>query len=278
MPRFMLLLLASWPGTGVLAQERPVPRDERRWIETYVPRLETPSAQLAHARRLKRNLEGAEPEEQAFWRKLSVEAYQAVRVFHTDAAAAAEASFRAGELLRAGGEDERALTEFQNAELLGAGTDFRSRARIEIGHLHRKSGRPREALDAYLRVTADAAGESFRRDDAWYWAGVVWRAEERLDDARGAWRRVAEHGIDALDRIHAFDAIALSYVELGDLEAAAGVLNECLTALSERALEETSEGERVRNALLRMRVVDELQRAIARKNHSSEETRSSRNP
>ena len=127
-------------------------------------------------------------------------------------------------------------------------------------------------------VETDAAGESFRRDDAWYWAGVVWRAEDQLDDARNAWRRVAEHGVDPLDRILAFDAIALSYVELGDLEAAAGVLNQCLAALSERALEETSEGERVRNALLRMRVVDELQRAIARKNHSSEETRSSRNP
>ena len=278
MHRLALCLLACWPAALAPGQERPGSRDERRWIETFVPRLETPAAQLAHARRLKRNLEGAQPEERTFWRKLAVEAYQAVRLFHGDGAAAAEASFRAGELLRAGGEEERALSEFQNAELLGTGTEFRSRARLEIGHLHRKNARPREALDAYLRVTADAAGESFRRDDAWYWAGVVWRAEEQLDDARSAWRRVAEHGIDPLDRVLAFDALALSYLELGDLEAAAGVLNECLTALSERALEETSEGERVRNALLRMRVVDELQRAIARKNHSSEEPRTSRNP
>ena len=277
MRKFVLLLVACWPAVLAAGQERPG-KDERRWIETYVPRLETPTAQLAHARRLKRNLEGAQPEERIFWRKLAVEAYQAVRLFHTDVAAAAEASFRAGELLRAGGEDERALSEFQNAELIGTGTEFRSRARLEIGHLHRKNARPREALDAYLRVTADAAGESIRRDDAWYWAGVVWRAEERLDDARSAWRRVAEHGVDPLDRVQAFDAIALSYLELGDLEAAAGVLNECLAALSERALEETSEGERVRNALLRMRVVDALQRAIARKNDSSAEPRSSRNP
>ena len=208
--RSALAHLLARSAAHPLAQERPAGAgDERRWIETFVPRLETPAAQLAHARRLKRNLEGAEPEERAFWRKLSVEAYQAVRLFHGDAAAAAEASFRAGELLRAGGDDERALVEFQNAEMLGAGTDFRSRARLEIGHLHRKNARLREALDAYLRVTADAAGESFRRDDAWYWAGVVWRAEDQLDDARNAWRRVAEHGVDPLDRILAFDAIGL---------------------------------------------------------------------
>lgn len=263
---------------AALPPAQSTPQDERRWIETFVPRLESPGAQLAHARRLRRNLDGARDEERAFWRKLAVEAYQAVGLFHPGAKEAAEAAFRAGELLRAGGEEARALAEFENAVQHGAGTEFRARARLEIGHLHRKNERWRAALDRYLEVTADTAADTVRRDDAWFWAGVVWQAQGNQGEALAAWRRVAEHGVDALDRIHAFDSIALSYLELGDLEAAAGVLDECLGALSASALEETSAGERVRNALLRMRVVDELPRAIARKNRYSSDEGSPRNP
>ncbi len=273
---------AKFLAIGVLVLTAPISaqtEQEVAWIETFVPRLESPQAQIAHARRIKRRLAGAEGEELTFWRGLAVEAYQAVRLFHPAArAAGAEAAFRAGELLRAAEEDERALAEFRWCASQGGGTEFRTRARLEIGHLHRRHERWPEAREAYLDVAGDASAEPFRRDDAWYWAGMVWKTEGRTDDARAAWRRVAEQGSDALTRVQAYDALGLSLLESGDLEGAAGILHECLVRLSERALEETLEGERVRNGLLRMRLVEDLPREIARRKKSDGGQGSPRNP
>lgn len=252
---------------------------DAQWIERFVPRLATPEAQLGHARRLKRELGAKKAEEQAFWRKLTVEAYQAVRVFHPAARAlAAEAAFRAGEVLRAGAEDARALAEFRWCVANGAGTDFQARARLEIGHLERRAERWREALEAYMDVASDARAAPARRDDGWLWAGTSWAALGRAEEARNAWRRVAEQGSDDLLRVQAYDELALAWLTSGDPEAAAGELARCLEALSARALEETESGERVRNALLRMRVVSELQRVLAQRAARAREEGSTRSP
>lgn len=267
-----LLALSALPALpGAQAGE------QRKWIETVVPRMESAEAQLGHARRLKRQMAEKQGEELVFWRKLTVEAYQALRVFHPGTrAAAVEGAFRAGEILRTAGDDEAALEEFRWAVEHGADSEFRARARLEIGHLHRRAERWREALQSYLDAAADPAASAARRDDAWLWVGSAWRALERPEDARLAWRRVAEQGRDALARIAAFDELALLLLEEAELEGAAGVLDQCLRALSAHALEETEEGERVRRALLRMRVVGELQRAIARRKDSSVEQGTSR--
>jgi len=222
-------------------------------------------AQLAHARRLKREMSACSEGELAARRALTVEAYRAVRLFHPDARGpCVEAAFRAGEILRSAGDEAGALAEFRWAAREGEG-EFRARARLEIGHLHRRAGRFQEALQAYLDVAGDAAASGDRREDAWLWAGASWRELGHVEDARSAWSRVAEHGTDPLARITAFDELALSYLAEGELEGAAGMLDRCLRALTASALEESERGERVRNALLRMRVVDELQRAIARR-------------
>jgi len=251
-------------------------------VGTRVPRLPTPAAQLAYARRLKRTLVHEAPGARAArdsedpgdrrdppdprdgsGRERAVEAYRAVRVHHPRArAAGAEAAFRAGELLRAAGEPARALAEFEVAGELGENTAFRARARLEIGHLHRRARRAQPALDAYLRVASDPTAARTHRDEAWLWAGLLWREAERLDDARRAWRRVAEHGVDPLDRIRAFDRLGLLWIDGGDLEAAAGVLDECARALGGQASEETPQGARIRRGLGRMRVAAELARRI----------------
>ncbi len=62
----------------------------KEWIETVVPRMASAEAQLGHARRLNRQMAEKEGDELVFWRKLAVEAYQAVRVFHPEARASAE--------------------------------------------------------------------------------------------------------------------------------------------------------------------------------------------
>jgi tetratricopeptide (TPR) repeat protein len=210
-----------------------------------------------------RGLEGAA---RAAARAAAVEAYRAVRVrFPDERTAAAEAAFRAGELLRAGGGVEEALREFESARGLGAGTPFRARAELEIGHLHRRGGRVREALDAYLVVRADASAARSYRDEAGLWAGKAWRELGHARDARRAWMGIARGAEDPLDRVRAYDLLALDLVDSGDLEGAAGVLHRCRLALEDVALEETRLGERVRRALESMRALDRLARAIQRR-------------
>jgi tetratricopeptide (TPR) repeat protein len=267
----LAVLVLTAGGVRAQAGER------RDWIETVVPRMASAEAQLGHARRLKREMNARTGDELAFWRQLAVEAYQAVRLFHPDArVAAVEGAFRAGEILRTAGDESGALAEFRWCIQHGERTEFRARGGLEVGHLHRRAERWREALEAYMAVAADASAASVRREDAWLWTGTAWKALERLDDARAAWTRVAEQGSDPLARIEAFDELALLLLERGDPEGAAGMLDRCLVTLSARALEETSEGERVRNALLRMRVVGALRRALAERKDSSASEGSSR--
>ncbi|NOT30055.1 MAG: hypothetical protein HOP15_06355 [Planctomycetes bacterium] len=269
----LLVLLALAAGVPTRAQSA----QQATWIEKWVPRMAGPEAQLEHARHLKRQTSDKQGDELAFWRKLSVEAYQAVRVFHPGASAiCVEAAFRAGEILRAGGDQAGAMEEFGWSIQHGQGSDFRTRARLEMGHLHRRAERWREALESYLDVAADTAALGARREDAWLWAGTAWRALGRVEDARLAWQRVAGQGTDPLARVQGFDELALLCLAESDLEGAAGVLDQCLRALSAHALEETETGERVRNALLRMRIVVELPRAIALRNGSSAEQGSPR--
>jgi tetratricopeptide (TPR) repeat protein len=250
----LLLCLSAAPA--------PAPRQDA----PEVRRCESAQAQLGLALSLKHAMRGTRGRERMERRLRAAEAYRAVRAYFPKVRdLGAEAAFRAGELLRAGDEDEGALSEFSVARDLAPGGAFAARASIEIGHLRRRAGDAERALDAYLAVAHDGRAAPRWRDDASIWAGRTWFDLGRVDEARRAWRRVAERADEPLDRIRAHDELALAAVAEGDLEAAAGVLERCRRALADVALEETRRGERVRNALLRMRAIDELRRAVARR-------------
>jgi tetratricopeptide (TPR) repeat protein len=232
-------------------------------FERIVPRMSCAEQQLAYARALKRAMQGREGSDARRRRERAVAAYRAIREYHPEAPAkGAEGAFRAGELLRAVGSTEDARGEFRVAIDLGARTPFRARGGLEMGHIHRREGRSDLALDSYLAVASDHDAEVAHRDDAWLWVGRVWRDLGRMREARSAWRSVALSGEDPIDRILAYDYLTLTWVDDDDLEAAAGVLDECMRAHAEIALEETYTGERVRKALTRMRGLEMLQRAI----------------
>ena len=240
------------------------------------PRMVSAAGQLAYARGLKRSMAGHRGEDLARRRDLAIEAYRAVRVFHPEAKSlGAEAAFRAGELLRAADRSPEALREFTRAASLGRKTPFLARARLEAGHIHRREGRRETALHAYLEVAADSLAAAEHRDDAWLWAGCMWQELGRRKEARRAWRSVAGGAASPMDRILAFDHLVQSWIDVGDLEAAAGVLDECIAALSELALEETHAGNRVRKALSRMGSVSALQRAIERRASEEDSVRTS---
>lgn len=271
-----VVLIAAMALTQAVRAETGVVSDARLRVsgaevgsvrsEEAVPKQENAQAQLKHATGLKQALRGTDGEGKVAARKEAIRAYRAVReYFEGDAKACAEAAFRAGELLRAANEVSSALAEFKIARERGADTPFRVRAMLEVGHLHRRARNSKDALSAYEAVLSDSAATQAQKDDASLWVGHVYAQLGRAEDALRAWQRVADGAEDPLDRVRAWDVIALAWIEKGDLEAAAGALERCRERLAEASAEETRLGERVRSALSSMRAVDELQTAVERR-------------
>lgn len=249
----------DWGDSGSFHQDPGDPVPVRP-----VPKLESAQKQLQYAAAFKLTLRGAEGEIRKESRATAVRAYRAVRAhFPDEILVGAEAIFRAAELLRAGGDTQGALAEFAWVRDRGGESPFRVRALLEIGHLERRAKRTQPALAAYEAVLTDVAASQRQKDDASLWAGAVYLDANRPEDARRAWQRVAESGEDPLDRVRAYDHLALESIARGDLEGAAGILERCREALSEVSVEETRLGERVRAALTGMRAHEELQRAVA---------------
>jgi tetratricopeptide (TPR) repeat protein len=230
--------------------------------EARQAKLATVEAQLEAAARLQRDMNGTRGDERGAARERTVEAYRSVLRHWPEArAACAEAGFRAGELLRAARRDAEALEAFGQAAARGG--RFGTRAVLEIGHVHRRAGRWSQALERYLELAQDDLADAGTRDDASLWAGRVHALEGRTEDARRVWRTLTRTAQDPVDRVDAWDELALTWVEAGDLEAAAGVLEQCRAALAELIPEETERGERVRRRLERMRTIAALERAVA---------------
>lgn len=252
----------------------PCPARAETPAEEPVKKCENAEAQLKLATELRNALRGLAGPERDAARARALAACRALRLyFPNEGWACAEASFRAGELLRAAGDLAGAAAEFQAAREQKGESPFRVRALLEIGHLQRAAKDHEKALASYEAVLADPSATPGQRDDASLWSGSVYRELKRPADARRVWQRVADKGEDPLDRIRAFDEIALLLVESGDLEGAAGMLERCKEVLAGPAAEETRTGERVRSALANMRAVGELQRAVERKQSGGEDKR-----
>jgi tetratricopeptide (TPR) repeat protein len=229
-----------------------------------VIQLGTAEEQLSYALNRKRLLRGARGERRLQLRREAVQAYRAVRhYFPRDRQRAAEASYRAGELLRSARENEEAISEFEHARILGLGSVFGARAGLEVGHIERRRGRLNDALAIYAAVEVQAGqlhGE--QRDLAAYWAGRVHARMGRPQAAARCYERAAGAGVDPVQRVRSFDAWAESLIDRGDLEGAAGVLEQCRQASRRYASEQTQLGLRVRGALEAMRSVSRLKREI----------------
>ena len=252
---------ASPDGGGVTRPESLAGRS------SDVERLSSAQAQLRRATVERLKLRSAPPEQLALLRLHAVACLRAVRLYFPESrACVAEASFRAGEILRADGDIEGARAEFEYVRGLGSGVPYRARAGIELGHIERRARRWSHALDHYLGVAAELDTPSRWRDDASIWAGKVHVLRGTFDEGRRLLKHIAASSSDPLERVRAYDEWALSYLPSDDPEASAGVLATCRSELARFAVEETELGARVRDALARMRCIRALVRAIARRN------------
>ena len=223
------------------------------------PRLPDARAQLDYARGVARATHGLEGAALESARLRAVTAYRAVRVHHpTEVALAAEASFRAGEVLRAAGRADEALDEFRTVRRFASESTFRGRALLEIGHVHRRAAAQEEALDAYVALALEENARRVDRDRAVLWAGRVHATAGRTRAARRMWSAAAEGAVDPVLRIAAHDELIAAWLRVDDLEAAAGQWEQCRAALDGVAGEATQEGLRVRRAMERMDSVEQL--------------------
>lgn len=241
-----------------------LPRESPRRAPGGRPEVQDAGAALDRARALKSAMRGLEGGALTRARRKAVAAYRRVRKAYPGTTEAAEAAFRAGELLRAAGEVRAARREFEAAaQDVDAG--FRARAGVELGHLERRAGRLERALACFEEVALDKSAPAHTRDEAGLQCARVLLEDERLAEARRWGARVASSARNPLQRVHAHDVIACTWVAAGDLEAAAGALEQCRAALQSIAYEETDLGLRVRTAMEEQAAVARLRAAIEKR-------------
>lgn len=254
----------SWESAGIAlsasSEELPLAYANAGAIDSGGPA----SRALERAREKKQALRGERGERLDELREEAIRAYCRVHERWPSAGVlAAEAAFRAGELLRAAGEPDRALEQFAVAKVTKDGGEFVARALYEIGHVQRREGRAELALAAFEELIASAIADEHLRDMASVWSARVLAERGQEADAERVLRRLVQTAKDPLDRIRAFDELMLLVIARGELEGAAGWLRECKFSVTEQSNELTSDGKRVVSALENMRGLKALQSAIA---------------
>lgn len=252
------LLLAVAP---VLA---PAPVPFQAGGPDEVPRMPTAAAQLAHAGKVKARGRGTRGAARVQALEAALAAYQAVgRYWPESGPVLAEAAFRRGEIQRTLGRPGAALGAFQEAFDAGKGTDFRARALLEIGHIHRRAARFQEALASYGRVL-DLEGTALRyRNDAREWTGKTLLTTGRAAEAAAAFAAWAADAEDGPEIARAADLEARAWIEAGELDRAGEVLARTRQSLEPLADEPGEDGEAVRRALERMKAPALLEKARA---------------
>jgi tetratricopeptide (TPR) repeat protein len=173
----------------------------------------------------------------------------------------AMAAFRLGELKRSLGKSDEACEAFAKVVASGGSRRLAGRAILETGHIHRRAKELGKALESYRKAATEFSDETGSRDDSLYWIGVIHEQNKDYAKSREAWQAVADRGVDPLDRVRAFDRIALSHIKEGNRTEAHAAVEQAKSALHEIAADPSSRGARVKKALDRMRAIRSLEEA-----------------
>lgn len=257
---FAMVLLGLSSGKGSWERFKRLEGNEAWMVENASMPDRDPQARFARARAAKLEIAGAADVPAA--RRRAIDLYLKVPGPQTPGPLAAEALFRAGELLRANEQFERALDVLAQATEIDDPGAFACRAWYESGHLLRRLDRMRAAIDAFERASNAANGEQQRRE-----LGGLWRARclrESGDDleAEIALRNLVEHITDPCVRLDAYDELIGLLVDQGRIAGAVGYFGVAKNSVREEFNQATALGERVRQAVDKMRALDVLRHAI----------------
>jgi tetratricopeptide (TPR) repeat protein len=216
-------------------------------------------SELRKADELRRAIRGKGEERRAAVEQAAA-AYAAVLASFPDAKEeVAMAAFRIGELKRSLGKTDEAREAFSKVVSSGGSRRLAARAVLETAHIHRRAKEMGKALESYRKAAVEFADEAGNRDDALYWIGVLQEQNKEYAKSREAWQAVADRGVDPLDRVRAFDRIALSHMKEGNRADAHATVEQARTALHDIAADPSTRGARVKRALDRMRAVRALE-------------------
>ena len=190
---------------------------------------------LKKADELRRAIRGKGEERRAALEKAAA-AYAAVLSGFPDAKEeVAMAAFRLGELKRSLGKSDEACEAFAKVVASGGSRRLAGRAILETGHIHRRAKELGKALESYRKAATEFSDETGSRDDSLYWIGVIHEQNKDYAKSREAWQAVADRGVDPLDRVRAFDRIALSHIKEGNRTEAHAAVEQAKSALHEIA-------------------------------------------
>jgi tetratricopeptide (TPR) repeat protein len=223
------------------------------------PKYDSLEEQFEFAKLEMKNAQGASSSNK--WRQLkrSAGAWNAVCAYWLSAGPLqAEASYRLGEILLRLDDPGGAFGAFQMTVDLGGGTHFHARARLQIGHIHRRSGQLSHALAAYKKVDDEPSATLRQRNDALEWQGktlMLMGEWEQAKEALAVWATQAE---GPLEVIRATDLQAQAFISAKDALAAEILLSTLRENLRSLSNEATLEGQKVYAALGRLRADQQL--------------------
>ena len=251
MPEAMLATCLAVLAVGLsVAREPVVPAPA-------MTRCASAADQLARARRLRGLLSSEETSEAR--RREVLESYEAVRIHWGGTREALEAMFRRGELLRSLERWSEARLCFDWVARRGEGTVFGYRARLERGHVLRRSAREEAAEHEYTALWHDVNAPVAIRDRAAHWrAELLFRAGD-TNGARSTWKQVASTARDPVERVRAYRSLVRLAAQTDMRTRAAELVRRCRRELESVARERTERGSRVRRALLLLRSQSDAQ-------------------
>ena len=255
-----MALMSLWFGAGSWDRLKRVGDSEAWMVENEVMSVSDPEERFAQARAAKLKIAGAKDVHAA--RRRAIDLYLKVPGPQTPGPLAAEALFRAGELLRANGQTDRALDVLAEATEVDQPGSFACRAWYESGHLLRRLGRMRAAIDAFAEAAKAPGGELRRRELGGLWRARCLRESDEDHEAEIALRDLVKHITDPCVRLDAYDELIGLLVDEGRVAGAVGYFAAAKASVRDELFQATELGDRVRQAVDEMRALDVLQKAI----------------
>jgi len=251
---------ASGPAVPAAAPAATSTTGTTRGARDSEEKAPAPSAKakqaLAEASKAKRAASGLKAEEKlAALVRAATEYERVARALADERAAAAEASFRAGEIWRTVRHEEDARRCFTAATAeAGSAPGFAARAWMELGHLERRQKRFDGALRAYgcvLAITPEQRRECVR---ALTWRGKTQIEQKNEKDGHATLLAVGERYPDfPLDDIRSVDLVAVDWIKAGRVAEARDLVNDCIERHDDSDDPEDESEPAIRKALERMK-------------------------
>ena len=227
-----------------------------------VPREADARSQYAVAALLQKKIRGKKGEERQQAREEAAAAYEAVaRYFPEEAPLAGRALYRAGQLYEHLKDREKGVRCLK--QVLGMRAEDRTKAKAHnlLGHIYRRARNYTDAIKEYEVLIQDHPKVSSQVAEALVWLG---KCKARMGDhkgARDAWQDRLKRFPDRTGLvIGSLDLIACSLFREGKVEEARKTLIQCQERFQEAARDTGPQGQRIRKALERMKIVKLLKK------------------